>query len=825
MVSVFARGVLSAGLLAGAAGATPLDVLAVDAAHHPVSGVQVQLRSGTDVLDSRLTGADGRAHFPDLKPGRYHLLAAKDGFQDSGKNDLDLAGADPVLVELELAPALARRDSVDVKADASPVSRETSPPAELPPQTVKELPGRPATVADALPMTPGVVRQPGGGLTISAAGEHRSAFIVNSADVTDPATGQFGLTVPIDIVESLNVYQTPFLAEYGKFTAGVVSVETRRGGDRWKWELNDSFPDFTIRSYHLRGLRDATPRLNVEGPLINGKLYFSEGIDYEIRKTEVYELPFPNDQKKQQGFNSFTQLDWIASGSQLVTATIHVAPQRLDFVNMDYYNPQPATPEAAVENYTATVSDKLTLLGGVLANTVSFTRFNARVWGQGQQDFSISPEGNSGSYFAQKTRQASRIGWSPVFTAPAVHWLGTHNFKAGAEVAHSGDAGQVTEHPVDLLNASGDLFERIDFTAGQPFHVGDIAAAVFGQDHWLASPTLAFDLGIRTESQELSESFRVAPRAGAAWTPFRRSKTVFRGGFGLFYDRLPLNIYSFNQYPEQLISYFNAAGQLSAGPVLYRNVLGTVYARFPFVVEETAAGNFSPRGATGSFEVEQTLSSRLKLRARYLETSSAGLVVMNHLAPDPSSGLGANLLTGNGQARYRQFDITARLRWSEKRELMFSYVRSRARGDVNDFSTFLGTFALPLLRNNQFGNLPSDLPNRFLAWGLIHLPLGFQIAPVIELRSGFPYAVTDGEQNWVGVPYASRFPPFVSVDSRFSKDFKVSPKYTIRLSVSAFNLTDHFNPEAVHLNVADPAYGYFFGQRGRRFTADFDVRF
>jgi hypothetical protein len=36
---------------------------------------------------------------------------------------------------------------------------------------------------------------------------------------------------------------------------------------------------------------------------------------------------------------------------------------------------------------------------------------------------------------------------------------------------------------------------------------------------------------------------------------------------------------------------------------------------------------------------------------------------------------------------------------------------------------------------------------------------------------------------------------------------------------------DHFNPEAVHANIADPAYGFFFGQRTRRYTADFDIVF
>ena len=153
-------------------------------------------------------------------------------------------------------------------AEATPVDSGSSATVELPTDQVKELPSRPATVADALPMVPGVVRKPDGGLEISGSPEHRSSLIVNSADVTDPATGQFGLTVPIDSVQSVTVYQTPFLAEYGRFTAGLVSVETRRGGDEWKWELNDPFPDFIIRSWRLRGVRDATPRLNAEGPIV-----------------------------------------------------------------------------------------------------------------------------------------------------------------------------------------------------------------------------------------------------------------------------------------------------------------------------------------------------------------------------------------------------------------------------------------------------------------------------------------------------------------------------------------------------------------------------
>ncbi|MBS1859426.1 MAG: TonB-dependent receptor [Acidobacteria bacterium] len=812
--------------LACAAFAADLDVLAVDAGRQPVGGARVQLLSGTAVAYSAVTGADGHARFTRVNPAHYGLAAERDGFEPARRDDLDLTGSAAVSLDLTLAPALARHESVEVSDKVSPLDEEHSAGgAGVPPQAVKELPGRPATVADALPMVPGVLRRPGGGLVISAAGEHRSAMVVNSADVTDPATGQFGLTVPIDVVESMNVYQTPFLAEYGRFTAGIVSVETRRGGDKFKWELNDPFPDFRIRSYHLRGLRDATPRLNLEGPLIEGKLYFSEGVDYIIRKTEVFELPFPYNEKKQQGVNSFTQLDWIASSTQLVTATVHAAPQRLDYANMDYFNPRPTTPQAGTKNYTGTLAHKWTLFGGILDDTFSFTRFDAQVWGQGQQDFTMAPQGNSGSYFAQQNRRASRIGWAPTYATASLHRLGTHNFKFGASLARSTDHGQIDERPVNLADASGQLLERITFAPGQGFHMHDAEFAAFGQDHWLLTPKLALDFGIRAESQQVSDALRVAPRAGIAWTPVARTGTVIRAGYGLFYDRLPLNVYSFAAYPAQTVSYFNPAGQLTAGPFLYQNQLGTVTARFPFVFQEQDPGNFSPRSATASIQIEQPVNAHLKLRAGYMRNRSDGLVLLNRVAPDPVTNTGTNLLTGNGQARYQQFEITARVRWSDTRQLFFSYVRSHARGDLNDFATFLGTFAVPILRNNQFGNLPADLPNRFLAWGLVQLPWGFRVAPLIEMRSGFPYSALDASQNWVGAPNSRRFPDFISVDSRFSKDFKVNPKYTVRLSVSSYNLTNHFNPEAVHPNEADPAYGFFFGQRGRFFTADFDVLF
>jgi hypothetical protein len=129
------------------------------------------------------------------------------------------------------------------------------------------------------------------------------------------------------------------------------------------------------------------------------------------------------------------------------------------------------------------------------------------------------------------------------------------------------------------------------------------------------------------------------------------------------------------------------------------------------------------------------------------------------------------------------------------------------------------------VRPNTFANLSGDLPNRFLAWGYVSLPWKMRIAPLVEYRNGFPYASTDVTQGYVGTPNESRFRNFFSLDSRVSKDFKVSDKYALRFSVSAFNVTNHFNPLQVHSNIDDPAYGVFFNSHKRRFRLDFDVIF
>jgi hypothetical protein len=799
-------------------------VSAHDEAEAAVAAVKVEIKRNGTVVATQITNEKGEVEFANLAPGTYEVAVSKDGLEPLTQSDVVVTAGAPVEVKFTVIPKVNLTDTVNVQATNDMTVEKTASVAnELQRKQLKDIPNKPATVADTLPLIPGVVRSAQGEIKISGSGEHRSALIVNSADVTDPATGQFGMTVPIDSVEVINVYKTPYLAQFGRFTAGVVSVETRRGGDKWSFELNDPLPEFRIRSGSLQGIREASPRITFNGPLIANKLYFSEGIEYDLQKRPVRTLPFPFNESKQESLNSFTQFDYIFSGTHTLTGTFHLAPRHMNFVGLEFFNPQPVTPTFHAHDYTGTVLDRLTIGNNLLESTLAIKRFSGGVWGQGSDDMILTPTGNQGNYFSEQNRHASRIEWLETYSLAPINAMGAHNLKFGATVARTNNRGEFVARPVDIEDTDGRLIKRIDFVGGQPFDRYDLETGFFGQDHWVLSPKLSLDVGTRFERQGITESFRVAPRIGVAWTPFSHLQTTIRGGYGLFYDRVPLSVFSFNQYPEQVITTFAPDGSIIDGPRRFANITDrAARSKFPFIYSKDTVGNFSPYSATWNVEIEHPITKNLRVRANYLQSNSYGVII---LTPMQIQGQDAMVLGGTGKSGYRQLELTARYNLREGQQLFFSYVRSRTQGDLNEFNNYLGNFPFPVVRRNEFSNLPGDLPNRFLMWGSVKLPSQIRISPLVEYRNGFPYATTDVAQNYVGTPNLTRFPNFFSLDSRVSKDIKLNDKYSVRLSVSGFNLTNHFNPYSIHANIADPQYGVFFGNYRRRFRLDFDVLF
>jgi hypothetical protein len=806
-------------------GATPfsVQVTVTDNKNVAVPGATIQASSNGQPLATANTDEKGKATLAVSIP-KVDLTINKDGYVTTQTSLTLQTGEDHAQIEIVLPQSALSKQEVEVSATASSPTAETSSTStDVAVTQAKQTASRPATVIDTLPLVPGVIRAPDGGVQVAGYGQTHSALLVNSVNVTDPATGDFGLGVPIDSVQSISVSEMPYLAQYGKFTAGVIAADTRRGGEKWEYSLNDPFPDFRIRSGHLEGVRDASPRLNFSGPVIPNKVYFVEGGEYLLYKREVYTLPYGSNETKSEAFNSFSQMDWIVSPHQTLTASFHFAPQSLDYVGLNYFNQQPVTPNATFHETTPTILDRLQIGEGILQSTFAITQVSSRIDPQGLADMVLAPGGNTGNYYNQQDRRATRYQWLENWAPKALHFHGDHLLQIGAVVARAENEGAFHPHQALIKDANGNLLQSIDFTGQGSFDLSDTEPAFYIQDHWNVTSRFGIDFGIRVESQSITSTWRSAPRGGFVWSPSRTGNTVIRGGMGVFYDSVPLDVYAFRSYPQQVVTDFDpTTGAITDGPRQYYNVMAQVPAQggFDFVHRGANTGNFAPYSLAGNIEVEHSFNHLVLLRVKYLQSTAQDMIT---ISPDPFGRVGALVLGSTGEARTRQLELTARIGSKASRQFFFSYVRQHAQGNVTDANSYLGNFPYPVARQNLVASLPGEIPNRFLLWGSYQIGKTWTVSPKIELRNGFPYYPTDVYQQYVaGLPYQSRYPRYFSADLRVSKDIKVSAKHAVRLSVNVFNLTNHFNPFEVHGNIADPMYGNFFGNYDRKFTADFD---
>ncbi len=812
--------ILLAGLPAVGQDCRPAEVriFVRDSQESPILDAQVSV--GTS--ESRSTPVSGFLEFANVVCGKASVHVSKVGFEPSD-TAVQVGGQAVIDVSITLNPQVVR-SSVEVTAAARPIEQSSTQSYEIHPAEAKALPINPATAADALPLVPGVVRSPSGELIIDGSGEQRSSLVVNQSDVTDPATGKFGNTVPIDGIESVNVLTTPFLAQYGRFTQSVVAIETKRGGEKWHADLSDPFPDFRIRSHRMVGIRNETPSGVLGGPLIPNRLYFITSLHYFLDKMQERTLGFPHNVSKVERVNSFTQLDYMVSPRQFVNFTWHFSPEHINYVAPDYFKPQPSTPGYAQRNYIATLADHVGMFGGALDSSVTMQRFHTFVNAQGDGEMVLRPQGASGNYFGVQTRDAWRKEWLEIWSPAPWRYLGAHQWQLGTSTTVAYNRGFFNFHPVQIRGPQSQLLERVDFINPGPYKRTDLELTAYAQDHWILTSRFAIDYGVRLEHQRLASNFRIAPRVGLAWNLTPDGKTVFRAGWGQFYDHIPLDVYAFSRYPTRTITAYMADGSIFGQPITYANVIGDVAGPRSFLVNGSrVAGAFSPRGSTLNFQLERNFAPFLRLRGVYTDNRSVGLIVL-----DPGRLGAANevVLNGDGRSRYRQVELTAKISLRDAQNLVISYVHSRAEGSLNTFDSFLGNYALPLFHQDVYTNLPGDVPNRFLAWGRMNVPFwDLKIMPAVEWRSGFPYVVCDQFQNYVGHPYgdATRFGNFFSADTRLMRDFKISEKHVVRLSVTGSNLTNRFNPLAVHSNVSDPRFGVFFGNNKRRYRFDFEI--
>ena len=773
------------------------------------------------------TGENGAFEFTGLTSGSYDLTCAALGYEPLIQKDIVIAEGESPFVQVVLPREVVVRQKVEVKEKASAVSTETTaPPATISSGQLRTLPLVEQKFLAALPLVPGVIRTPDGKINIKGVTENQGMLLIDSAETVDPVTGSFSIQVPVDAVESVEVQKTAYQAQYGRFTGGLTSVQTKAPLNKWNWQLNDFLPAVRIKSGQIVGISDDSPRLGFTGPILSDKLSFSESFMYDINKQPVRGLAWPHNETKKEGFDSFTDLYYVSSPQNLVTANLKVFPMREQYANIDSFISQPASSDYAQSGFSIGATDRYMFSnGGVLTTLFQHTDFDSYAHGQGPQDMVLTPDNWEGNFFNAWTRASTQQELLQNYQSGKKDWAGRHTLRVGGEFVHRSYSDLSKSHPVQLVRPDGSLAELITFQGGGVLRAEDTELAAFAQDHWAFNDQIALDYGVRYSGQTLGEHAAFAPRLGLVYSPGRNAKTIIRSGIGLFYDRLPLLAGDFTRNLTRVVTYYDTLGNPLGPPIVLQNFYEKKD-EHGIVVPSKNRLDSTPFNLTWNVEMDQEIRPNVIARVSYLSSRSYDEFIVNPLYNAPGGPV--LLLSNTGASRYHELETTLRVRARENADFNISYVYSLSRGDLNTLSAVYVPFEQPVIRPNFFGALPSNVPNRLVTWGRFKVPWEITASPVLDLHTGFPYSAVDVLQNYVGTPNSLRFPTYFSLDLQLSKDFRMrwipwAKNHKFRGALRIFNITNHGNFRDVHNNVTSAYFGQFAGLQHRFYDVSLDV--
>src|SRR5271165_7625429 len=301
-----------------------------------VPGAKVTLSGAVSV--ERETDQEGRFSFPQVAPGTYTLTAQFPGLEIT--QSITVEAGKTANVALELKPSEVKT-SVTVTASQSEVKGEAATQT-ISSTTIRDAPNQDERTESVLPLIPGVVRGPDGRINMKGARNTQSGALVNSANVTDPATGSPAINLPIDVVSSVQVISNPYDPQYGNLTGAVSTAETKTGNyDERHFTIQNILPRPRFREGSLMGVESATPRMTFTGPLVKDKIAITQSFEYRFVRTPVTSLPALERDQTLEGFNSYTQLDFNISTKQTATVSVAVYPQRLEYMGLNTFTPQP----------------------------------------------------------------------------------------------------------------------------------------------------------------------------------------------------------------------------------------------------------------------------------------------------------------------------------------------------------------------------------------------------------------------------------------------------------------------------------------------------
>lgn len=759
-----------AGMLRAQGAAGSLSGRITDPSGAAVPGAVVRLSAPGSPARSATSALDGAFRFDRLASGKYSLSVDAPGFAPFALEALELGSAPAHLdIRLELAVTKTELTVSDAPSvDPDPSSNVGS--LVLKGQDLEALSDSPEDLEAELQALAGPAAGPSGG----------EIFI-------DGFSG--GRLPPKSAIREIRVNRNPFSAEFDRPGFGRIEIFTKPGGVQFHGQafLNFSDSRFNARNPFAATKPESQMKMvnaGLSGPLGKRASFSLDAERHQLDESSVVNAVILAGDLSVQRFSQAVlaplvrtsispRLDYQLSANH--TVWLRFAENRLSRRNQGIgeFSLLSRASDSASADHMLQATETAILGPSVLNETrLQWIRRTSR-----QTPHSFEPslsvlgafEGG-GSPGGQSSGAQTR--WEVSNITSITH--GRHLIKLGGRLRGSALEERTTQNyngafvfpsleayratlaglaaglSWQQIRAAGGGPSQFSITFGNPLaRLTQVDAGLFVQDDLRLRPNFNLSFGLRYEGQSnIADRLDPAPRLGFAWGLGRQPKTVIRGGFGLFYDRvtenlvvqtLRLNGLNQQQYLVSMPEFFPQIPTLEA--------LNSW--RLPSALRLLDATLQTPYMMQAALGVERQLPRNVFVSLTYAATRGVHVLRSRNInAPvegvRPRPGGDIYLYESTGGFRQHQLIANVNARINPNFSLFGFYTLGRARSDTDGAGSFpADSYDL----SGEWSRAGFDVRHRVFLGGSLTAPLGLRLSPFITASSGHPFNITLGRDR------------------------------------------------------------------------------
>ncbi|MDX2149913.1 MAG: carboxypeptidase regulatory-like domain-containing protein [Bryobacteraceae bacterium] len=750
-----------------------------------LTGNGLQRRAQTDL--------QGQYVFQAVTPGKYTVRVTKTGFAVFEVQEFEISGAVtldvPMTVTMEAQKVTVNDDRGNVSTD--PNSNAGS--LILKGKDLEALSDDPDQLASDLQALAGPAAGPNGG----------QIFI-------DGFSG--GRLPPKSAIREVRINSNPFSAEYDRLGFGRIEIFTKPGTDRFRGQVMGMFSDNVLNARNPFVATRPTFQSRMLVGTVSGPVTKKSSFSFDVERRAIDENAVINatvlDSEfqpsvvreavgtPQMRWNIVPRFDYQLNEKNTLTVRYNHGRNTGENQGVGNFSLASRAYDSFDRDHTLQVTENMVLSARALMET----RFQYMASRSGQDGDNTTPtisvldaftgggaqtgvtRNNQDRYefhnivsltagthswkFGGRLRRVSLDDRSPQ------NFGGTFTFTGGMAPALDGSGAMVRIDSLERyrrtlvyqaqgltmaqIRAMGGGASQFSIAGGNPLaSVQQTDLGVFVLDDWRLKPNFTLSYGLRYEAQtNISDRTNFSPRVGFAWGVGggggRTTKTVVRGGAGIFYDRVGENLtlqalrfdgVTQEQYIVQNPDFYPAIPSLTElsgnqTTQTIRQVADDI--RAPYILQ-TAFGIDRQLPGNTQASVTYTFSRGVHM----LRTRNVNAPLADGTYPLGSTG---NVFRYESTGTMRQHQVTTNFstRFSRYASLFGFYGLNFARGDTDGVNTFpADSYNL----SSEWGSTMFDVRHRALVGGAVTGPWNLSLSPFVTFDSGMPFNITTGRDN------------------------------------------------------------------------------